>query len=393
VVAKILGIGNNVAMQAAVLHAVVDHPELVSARKLAGIASSREQAANNFMCQQSARMMERNWTTSGTRTAEKHDAVDVMLTFRVPLPDKTSDIPSMHQCAWVLGVPSSTLACVDQLLIKKRQQLSSGERGIYWALANCKKGYSKIGDELCQLLIDAFNNHPHVIMSPNAKDTLLIKNDEGEKVPVWKILTQVVLGTIFLDIVRENPTIKHKVGKRTFQYFINQLGCVRHFTDSYKTMCGCTQCGLHTLHWSLQAKWGGVRCQIVVDLGQGRTKVPAQAMARGWGDVTLHPTPRDAIIDGSCERWSSHAVPHWECQTLQCSACKAPPVPEEEAREGAGAEEISFHVYEYKSLNGWTEKRGGSLSWFKSAHQLESFIVSFMGQNFLVQDIITRATC
>ena len=33
---------------------------------------------------------------------------------------------------------------------------------------------------------------------------------------------------------------------------------------------------------------------------------------------------------------------------LQCGACKAPPVPEEEAREDAGTEEISFHVYEYK---------------------------------------------
>jgi hypothetical protein len=76
--------------------------------------------------------------------------------------------------------------------------------------------------------------------------------------------------------------------------------------------------------------------------------VRAETMARRWGDVTLHSTPRVAIIDGSCKRWSLHAVPHWECQTLQCGACKAPPVPEEEAREDAGAEEISFHVYEYK---------------------------------------------
>jgi hypothetical protein len=126
-------------------------------------------------------MMERNRTTSGTRTAEKRHAVEVMLTFSAPLPDKTCDIPSMCQPAQVLGVPSSTLVCIDQLLIKKRQQLSSGERGIYWALAalaNCKKGYSKIGNELCQLLIDTFNDHPHVIVSPNAKDTLLIKNKE-----------------------------------------------------------------------------------------------------------------------------------------------------------------------------------------------------------------------
>jgi hypothetical protein len=272
-----------------------------------------------------------------------------MLTFSTPSPDKMSDIPSMHQRAQVLGIPSSTLAHVDQLLIKKRQQLSSGKRGIYWALVNRKKGNSKIGNELCQLLIDNFNNHPHVIVSPDAKDTLIINNEEGEKVPVRKILTQVGLGTIFLDIVHENPTIKHKVGKCAFRYIINQLGCVRHFTDSYKTMCRCTEyVGLHTLHQLLQAKQGAVRCQIAIDLGRRRTKVCAEEMVRGWGDVTLHPTPRVAIIDGSCERWSLHAVPHWECQMLQCGACKAPPVPEEEAQEDAGVEEISFYVYEYK---------------------------------------------
>jgi hypothetical protein len=44
--------------------------------------------------------------------------------------------------------------------------------------------------------------------------------------------------------------------------------------------------------------------QIAIDLGQRRTKVHAEAMARGWGDVTLHPTPRDAIINGLYERWS-----------------------------------------------------------------------------------------
>ncbi len=54
----------------------------------------------------------------------------------------------------------------------------------------------------------------------------------------------------------------------------------------------------------------------------------AEAMARGWGDVTLYLTPRVAIIDRLCERCASHAVLHWECQTLQCGACKAPPVPE-----------------------------------------------------------------
>jgi hypothetical protein len=37
-------------------------------------------------------------------------------------------------------------------------------------------------------VVVAFNIHPHVIMSPNAKDTLQVKDADGEKVSVRKVL-------------------------------------------------------------------------------------------------------------------------------------------------------------------------------------------------------------
>ena len=77
----------------------------------------------------------------------------------------------------------------------------------------------------------------------------------------------------------------------------------------------------------------------------------AEEMARGWVAVKWHPKPSLAIVEGTCTRWSSHTVPHWEFQTLQCSDCKQYPVPKEEAREDAkNADNISFHVYKYKKL-------------------------------------------
>ena len=91
--------------------------------------------------------------------------------------------------------------------------------------------------------------HPHVIVLLNAKDKLQLKDADGKKVSVRKVLTQVGLGTIFSDIVRNNPTIKGKVGEHGFCYIFNSLSCVHRFTDSYKQVCGCTECvGLHTLH-------------------------------------------------------------------------------------------------------------------------------------------------
>ena len=158
-------------------------------------------------------------------------------------------MPSQHDCARVLNVPQSTLATREKAIIEKHQQLSAGNKDISWALAKRKKGYSKINNAIRLLLVTAFYDHPHVIVSPNAKDTLQVKNADGKKVAVPKLLMQVGLGTIFSDIIKDNPTIKNKVGEHAFRYIISSLGSICCFTNSYKQMCGCTECvGLHTLH-------------------------------------------------------------------------------------------------------------------------------------------------
>ncbi len=98
-------------------------------------------------------------------------------------------------------------------------------------------------------MVVAFNDHPHIIVSPNTRDTLQVKNADSKKVAVPKLLMQVGLGNIFSDIIKNNQTIKNNVGERAFRYIISGLGSVCCFTNSYKQMCGCTECvGLHTLH-------------------------------------------------------------------------------------------------------------------------------------------------
>jgi hypothetical protein len=173
---------------------------------------------------------------------------------------------------------------VDKILIKKRRQLTTGEKGIYWTLAKRKKGYSTINEELRSLLVAAFNDHPHVIMLPNAKDTLKVKDVDGEKVSVCKVLTQVGLGTIFSDIVRNNSTIKGKVDERAFCYILSSLGCVCRSTNSYKRTCSCTKCvGLHTLHDLLQAKRGVMHRQFAIDAQYPTWKAQAVEKASRFG--------------------------------------------------------------------------------------------------------------
>ena len=144
----------------------------------------------------------------GKREQEKRDAAKVMLTITAPSPTRTAGNPSWRDCARALGVAASTLDRVDKHMIEKRRLLSAGEMGVNWALTTKKKGYSTISNELKSLLLVAFNDHPHVIVSPNSKDTLQMTNADGEKVRVCKIMTMVGMGTIFSDIVRDNPTIK-----------------------------------------------------------------------------------------------------------------------------------------------------------------------------------------
>jgi hypothetical protein len=84
-----------------------------------------------------------------------------------------------------------------------------------------------------------------------------LMNADGKKVVAPKVLTQVGLGTIFSDIIKNNPTIKNKVGEHAFHHIISGLGSICCFTNSCKQMCGCTECvSLHTLHCLLLAKHG-----------------------------------------------------------------------------------------------------------------------------------------
>ncbi len=160
----------------------------------------------------------RNWAFLQAKTTDKkRNAVEVMLTFSAPLPEKMTLVPSQRDHARVLGMPQSTLATREKALIKKRRQLSTGKKGIFWVLAKRKKGYSKIDDATRSLLVTAFNNHPHVIVSPNTRDTLQVKNADGEKVAVPKLLMHVGLGTIFSNIIKDNPTIKNKAGECAFR--------------------------------------------------------------------------------------------------------------------------------------------------------------------------------
>jgi hypothetical protein len=158
----------NVVDQARLIWAVVDHPALVAASALAGLLVTKEQAASSYVSEQTAWMLGRarnNEKVRGKSKREKRNVTEVILTFSAPSPTRQSTnretvVPSQRDRARLLGIPRSTLQRVDGAMITKRQQLTSGERGIYWALAKTKRGYSTISNELKSMLLDAFTTTP-----------------------------------------------------------------------------------------------------------------------------------------------------------------------------------------------------------------------------------------
>jgi hypothetical protein len=101
--------------QAAVLHAVKDHPSLAPAHKLTIVSVrinwSKMQAAYKFVCKQSSCLMEHNHNLENLRTnitAKKRDAAKVILTFRAPLPEKVTTVIvhvclACHRAPWPQG--------------------------------------------------------------------------------------------------------------------------------------------------------------------------------------------------------------------------------------------------------------------------------------------------
>ncbi len=168
--------------QAAVLRAVIDHRDLAAARELAGIDSSKDITTAKYVCEQSARMLGRARSSKNARgktSREKRDAAEVVLMLTVPSPNGGENVPSRRKRARLLGIAPSTLDRLDNAMIQKRQQLTDRERGFHWALTKAKKGYSTISLELKEMLLNAFHDHPHVVVSPNSKDTLNVKNADG----------------------------------------------------------------------------------------------------------------------------------------------------------------------------------------------------------------------
>ena len=72
---------------------------------------------------------------------------------------------------------------------------------VNWSAKKKRKGFSKITATVQANLRQWILDHPHVINSPIAKDTLLVRNSEGIKERVSKLLLEIPIRELHNDLI------------------------------------------------------------------------------------------------------------------------------------------------------------------------------------------------
>eukprot|EP00966_Prymnesium_polylepis_P310011 7162572-Prymnesium_polylepis.1 len=260
VVASLLRAGGP-EQQAAAVRLALDRPELDGAAALLGLSGASETTAALDMARQTATMLGRASASDKARgnvCADQREFQAAVHVAIAPSPVKAGTSSQRAQ-ARLLKAPQKSFNRQQKQAIEKRRRLTKHEHGVYWARMARRKGYSKISPEIRAQLLRAFLEHEHVIVSPVGKDTLKVKDAEGVKQEVPKVLHQVGLGEIFSDLLTDMPALKGVVGERSFRYIISATGYVRRFKANHMMMCGCTDCvGGH----SMQASLNGWRAKM-----------------------------------------------------------------------------------------------------------------------------------
>jgi hypothetical protein len=179
----------------------------------------------------------------------------------------------------------------------------------------------------------------HVRPSPISKDTLLIPDAYGKKtIRVGKLLCEIGLQQIFLELIESHPEMKGVIGERTFRYLMPPQ--MRWMAKRYMAMCGCKMCTEFSgLHRSLQVH-RGVRA--------AKAKAGGRAFTPSYSE---HDQPRDAVKSATCEAVQpQEGFPHAHCWTERCDkcrCCKRYIVSPDEDQTDADAPEITYNLYEY----------------------------------------------
>jgi hypothetical protein len=282
---------------------------------------------------------------------------------QILIPDPQA--PSSRMIANALGFKKSTGCRLLNQLQDKRHALRNTVNAHRWLfiLKRKRKSARKVNPEICKAVCNWIVNHPNVVHSPIASDTILVKTlDNAEKTRVGKLLLEIPVRELHNEMVaadtgladaRDQNTGKVCISNTTLRRIIKQdLPHLRRMTLWHKLMCGCETCiSIATMQRSLNS-WRRRRLQQMERetnlLGHTRAREVALHNVAEYRNYVLeedkprHEKPRHALEEIMCK---SHDCGHhhWNCVLGRCDNCPSYKIHRVEQDLET---KIKFHYYE-----------------------------------------------
>lgn len=345
----------------------------------------QEEVAAALYSQQQLRTMLQRASSSGKAHARATDElrsfVEANLVGIAASPSKGGvPIPSLNARARAIASDGLSVRNAKRLLVlagSKRAKLTEHEESLSWACVKARKGYSRITAEVRAQLHEWVLNHPRVVASPIANDTILVLNRAtGKKERVGKLLREVSVRELHNDLIEKSIEAGGKGGglecardansgnvlisDTALRYLLPEQ--LKPMTERHKQMCGCELCLTPD---SLQRTVNAFRARLKHKLQSeasampGRTakqaadKARAVAAAQAYQPslsmsppVPWHMKPGIALGEIQCQPCEGgNGLPHWGCVLRRCTSCPSYPIPPEETGADLDAPRIRFHVY------------------------------------------------
>jgi hypothetical protein len=258
----------NAQQQALALHMASLHPNVRVGAKTAGFLNNK---ASNYHWEQMRSILKDASATGsaeGRSTDDKSLFVETILTAIAPDSGSIEQTPSLVDTSKAIGLSKSTTRRKLKVATAKRNSLLANLDSVKWSRrSKRRKGFSKITMEIRASVCDWVKNHPNVIHSPIANDTILIKLEgHEEKQRVGKLLLEIPVRELHCLMVAKAEVGGLAVARDDCNQIIisdsmlrkiikKDMPQVKKATDRHKQMCGCEVCIQIASHHKSLTAW------------------------------------------------------------------------------------------------------------------------------------------
>jgi hypothetical protein len=372
IVSAVQSVGNPDQQKLALRDAIL-HPRIQGFAQAAGFhGGAKKRKTEDFFSEQAKKMVSRARETGhkkGRTNDDKASFVEAIITAFAESPEdpdplKKTNKPTEKERIEKLDIPYSTGRRLFKKARAKRLQLKSNTAKVKWSVRKKRKGFSKITATVQANLRQWILDHPHVINSPIAKDTLLVRNSEGIKERVSKLLLEIPIRELHNDLIlppREGGLADARdasgnviISDTSLRRLLPKQ--LRVASESHKQLCGCEICLTARSHQLSLNAW---RQRYVKKLKDNADIIEDDSLKRSallrcqyYKDTVLpngqnwHSNAKEALKEVQCPALPHTGHPKWACVLGRCQECPKYCIPLEERKYSENDDaSMKFHHY------------------------------------------------